>query len=815
MKLRLLIIACVLAALGTQFTYSQQPAASAPERQAALVKQYCLGCHNNTAKTGGLTLELLDIRHPEQGGETARETWEKVIRKVRVGMMPPQGAPKPTEQDRNSLVAWLEGELDRAEATHPHPGSVGVHRMNRAEYANAIRDVLDLQVDPVALLPPDDAAFGFDNIAETLGASPALVEQYLSAAGKIAALAVGDPGTGPAAEVIRIRQDTSQNVAISGMPLGTEGGTMVHTTLPLDGEYRLDVKYMISNLGAMKGLEMEHDVEIAVDGKRVHFATIGGPQDFAALMRNISEAQQAVEARSSTRIPLSAGPHDISIAFVYRGALQGSTRLQQFIRSSQDNLDATGHPHIETLTITGPFKPTGMGQTPSRKRIFVCHPEKPADEPACARTILSQLAHRAYRGTETPQDVDRAMESFAAGRTQRGFEGGIQTAIERVLASPKFTFRVERDPANAAAGDVHPLSGLELASRLSFFLWSSIPDDTLLDLANHGQLSKPAVLEAQVRRMLADPKADALVKNFAGQWLYLRNLDGMVPNSVTFPDFDDNLRQAFRRETELFFQSIVQEDRNALDLMTANYTFLNERLARHYRIPYIYGSHFRRVTLNDEARWGLLGKGSTLMISSHTDRTSPVVRGKWVLENLLGTPPPPPPLNVPALNESNSRGARVLTMRERMAEHRDNPACASCHRIMDPIGLSLENFDAVGAWRDREAGGTLGGGGTVIDASGTLLDGTNVTGPVELRKALLKKPEIFVSTLTEKLMIYALGRGLNAHDMPEIRRIVREAHNQDQSKDYRFSQLILGVVNSKPFQLRAKPASDSAQVARN
>ncbi len=792
MKLRLLILALGVAVVGTQFTFSQQPAPSPAERQAALLKQYCVGCHNNALKTGGLTLESLDVRHPEQGGEAALEAWEKVIRKVRVGMMPPQGAPKPTEQDRASLIAWLEGELDRAGTAHPHPGSVGVHRMNRAEYANAIRDLLDLQVDSAALLPPDDAAFGFDNIAETLGASPALVEQYLSAAGKIAALAVGDPDTGPAAEVIRIRQDASQNVAISGMPLGTEGGTMVHTTLPLDGEYRLDVKYMISNLGAMKGLEMEHDVEIAVDGKRVHFATIGGPQDFAALMRNITEAQLAVEARSSTRIPLSAGPHDISVGFVYRGAVQGSTRLQQFVRSSQDNLDATGHPHIETFTITGPFKPTGSGQTPSRKKIFVCHPAKPADEPACARTILSQLAHRAYRGTESPQDLDRLMESFTAGRADNGFERGIQTALERMLASPKFTFRVERDPANAAAGDIHPLSGLELASRLSFFLWSSIPDDTLLDLAKRNQLSKPAVLEAQVRRMLADPKAEALVKNFAGQWLYLRNLEGMVPNSVGFPDFDDNLRQAFRKETELFFRSILQEDRNVLDLLTADYTFLNERLARHYRVPYIYGSHFRRVTLKDETRWGLLGKGSTLMISSHTDRTSPVVRGKWVLENLLGTPPPPPPLNVPALNESNQRQGRILSMRERMAEHRDNPACASCHRIMDPIGLSLENFDAVGGWRDRE------GGGSVIDASGTLLDGSDVTGPVQLRKALLKKPEIFVSTMTEKLMIYALGRGLSARDMPEIRKTVREARNHD----YRFSQLILGVVNSTPFQMR-------------
>jgi hypothetical protein len=809
MKFRWPIIASALAVLSCGLTYSQPALTSAAERNAALVNKYCVTCHSDVAKTAGLILESLDIRHPAQGGDPALDTWEKVIRKVRVGMMPPQGAPKPTEQERNALVAWLEGALDRAAAANPQPGSVGVHRLNRAEYANAIRDLLDLGVDSVSLLPPDDAAFGFDNIAETLGASPVLVEQYLSAAGKIAALAVGDPDTGPAAEVIRIRQDSSQNVAIDGMPVGTEGGILARTTLPLDGEYRLNVKYMISNLGAMKGLELEHDVEIAVDGKRVHLATIGGKADFVALMRNITEAQQAVEARSSTRVPLTAGPHEISVGFVYRGAQQGSTRLQPFIRSSQDNLDATGHPHIEAFTITGPFSASGTGDTPSRRKIFLCRPRREAavpdaEEMACARTILSKLAHRAYRGTETAHDVNRLAEFFSTGRTQRGFEGGIQMALERLLASPKFTHRVERDPAKLAPGQTRPLSGLELASRLSFFLWSSIPDDALLDAA--GQLAKPAVLEAQVRRMLADPKARALVENFAGQWLYLRNLEGMVPNSVGFPDFDDNLRQAFRRETELFVESIIQEDRSVLDLMTADYTFLNERLARHYRIPHVYGSHFRRVTLADQTRWGLLGKGSTLMVSSHTDRTSPVVRGKWVLENLLGTPPPPPPPNVPTLNESNQRGGRVLTMRERMVEHRANPACSGCHQLMDPIGLSLENFDAVGAWRDRESGG----GSAVIDSSGTLMDGTTVTGPVALRNALVKKPEIFASTVAEKLMIYALGRGVGAHDMPEIRKIVREASR----KDYRFSEFILGVVKSRPFQLRAAAARNTARVAQ-
>jgi hypothetical protein len=783
-----LLLACSLAIWGGGLVFSQQASAPTAEPQAALVKKYCLGCHSNAAKVAGLTLESLDIAHPASGNN--EETWEKVIRKVRVGMMPPQGAPKPTEQERAGLVTYLEGELDRAAAATPHPGSVGVHRMNRAEYQNAIRDLLALKVDAAALLPPDDSAFGFDNIAETLGASPALVEQYLSAAGKIAALAVGDPDTGPSAEVLRVRQDESQNVAINGMPVGTEGGGMFHTTLPLDGEYRLDVKYIISNLGAMKGLEMEHDFEIAVDGKRVHLATIGGTKDFNALMKNIAAGLHEVETRSSTRIPLTAGPHDISIGFVYRGAVQGSTRLQQFVRTTQDNLDATGHPHIETLTVTGPYKPTGAGNTPSRAKIFTCHPKTQLDEPACARTILSQLAHRAYRGTDTKQDIDRLMELFAEGRAQRDFESGIETALERVLASPKFAFRVEHD----AASGVRQLTGTELASRLSFFLWSSIPDDALLDAAAKGHLAKPALLEAQVRRMLADPKARALVDNFAGQWLYLRNLEGMIPFSSGFPDFDDNLRQSFRKETELFFESIVQEDRNVLDLMTAKDTFLNERLAKHYRVPYVYGSHFRRVTLKDEARWGLLGKGSTLMVSSHTDRTSPVVRGKWVLENLLGTPPPPPPANVPPLNESNQREGRVLTMRERMAEHRANPVCAGCHQLMDPIGLSLENFDAIGAWRDREAGADS----AMIDASGTLLDGTNIKGPVELRNALLKKPEIFVSTMTEKLMIYALGRGPIAQDMPEIRKIVRDAGKDN----YRFSRLILGVVTSKPFQTR-------------
>ena len=632
--------------------------------------------------------------------------------------------------------------------------------------------------------------------------SPVLVEQYLNAASVVAGLAVGDPDTGPVAQTFRVRQDASQDVPVYGMPLGTVGGGTWRVVLPLDGEYRLDVRYFKSNLGAMKGLEMSHDVEIAVDGERVHFASIGGPEDFAALMRNITEAADAVEARSSTVVPLSAGAHDISVGFVYRGAVQTSRRLEPFLRSSQDILDVSGHPHIETLTVTGPFAASGPGDTPSRRRIFECDPAaqgmpSEAAERHCARTILSRLARSAYRGTATERDVDTLLAFYEEGRAARDFAGGIQLALERLLASPKFTFRIESEPADVVPGAAYPVTDVELASRLSFFLWSSIPDEPLLELAERGALREPGVLAAQVRRMLADPKADALVENFAGQWLYLRNVESFVPNSVGFPDFDDNLRRAFVTETKLFFASVLREDRNVLDLMTADYTFVNERLAKHYGIRGIYGNHFRKVTLEDEARWGLLGKGSVLLVSSHTDRTSPVVRGNWVLGNLLGVPPPAPPPDVPALEEI----VGDLTLRERLEAHRQNSVCASCHAIMDPIGFALENFDAVGAWRVREAGADS----PMIDASGRLLDGTDINGPIELRRALLAQPEIFVSTLVEKLMIYALGRGLTAADMPLVRTIVRDVA----AHDYRFSELVLGIVDSVPFRMRTRQPRDA------
>jgi len=552
-----------------------------------------------------------------------------------------------------------------------------------------------------------------------------------------------------------------------------------------------------TNLGVMRGLEYEHEIEYTVDGARVHTFRMGGEADFKANLVNMTKAGDVIDERGHVTLTLTAGPHVIGAAFIARSEATNPTRLEPFIRSSTDTRDTSGHPHFDTLTVTGPFKATGPGDTPSRRRIFSCLPKTRADEDACARRILGRLARVAYRGNVSAADTRTLFEFFDAGRKEGNFERGIQKAVQRILASPKFCFHIEQDPPGLPPGSVYRVSDRELAARLSFFLWSGIPDEQLLDLAAKDTLHTPAVLEAQVRRMLADPKADAITTNFAGQWLYLRNLKNLQPNSEEFPDFDDNLRQAFATEASLFFASIVHEDRNVLDLMTADYTFLNERLAEHYGVPNVYGSHFRRVTLTDDARRGLLGKGAVLMVTSHTDRTSPVVRGKWVLENLLAAPVPPMAANVPPLNESANRGGRILTMRERMEEHRRNPVCAQCHKIMDPIGLSMENFDAVGAWRARD-GDSVTGPGTPIDAQGELLDGTKINGVVTLRQALLRQPDLFVGTVTEKLMIYALGRGLQPYDMPSVRAIVRETAQHD----YRFSSIVMGIVNSTPFQKR-------------
>ena len=770
------------------------PAAAPPASPyREVVDKYCATCHNQRLKTAGLMLDRMDLAKVPSDADV----WEKVVRKLRAGAMPPPGAQRPDQATYHSLISWLETELDRAAEAKPNPGRPVLHRLNRTEYANAIRDLLALDVDAASLLPPDDSAYGFDNISDVLGVSPSLEEHYLSAAVKIGALAVGDPNVSPGSDTYRIRQDLSQNQHIEGLPLGTIGGTLVHQNFPLDGEYVFQARLYRTNLNIMRGLELPHEVEFTVDGQRIHLATFGGQADLAAMFEKPTDSGDAVEARLRVRVPVKAGPRVVTVAFVQDPQTAEPFRLQPYLRSSIDNFDWSGSPHLQTLSITGPFNATSPGDTPSRRRIFTCHPSSRAAEMPCARQIVSGLARRAYRQPVAEADVQRIMNFYETGRREGGFESGIELALERILASPKFVFRVERDPANLQPGTVYRVSDVELASRLSFFLWSSIPDDELLKLASQGRLKNPAVLEREVRRMLADPRSEALVSNFAGQWLHLRNVRNVLPNSDEFPDFDDNLRQAFQRETELFFESIMREDRDVLDLMTADYTFVNERLARHYGIPDIYGSRFRRVTITDDARNGLLGQGSILAVTSHAERTSPVVRGKWILENILGTPVPPPPPDVPPLKE-NQEGEKPRTMREQMAEHRANAVCASCHKVMDPIGFALENFDAVGAWRTHEAGGR-------IDASGELADGTKVDGVVSLRRALVSRPEVFVGTMTEKLLIYALGRGLDDHDMPAVRTILRDSARNH----YRFSTLILGVVRSTPFQMRIKPQPES------
>ena len=751
-----------------------------------MLDQYCVACHNQRLKTAGLELDSTDLAQVP----VHAELWETVVQKLRTGTMPPAGVRRPDRATYDNVASWLETQIDRAAAAHPYAGRPTLHRLNRTEYHNAIRDLLDLDVDASALLPPDDSAYGFDNISEALGVSPSLQEHYLSAAMKIAAEAVGDLNFPLSSQTWRIRQDLSQNQRLDGMPLGTVGGTQVRFNFPLDGQYRFQAKLYRTNLNILRGLETAQHVEFSVDGKRIHLASIGGPEDLAALFEKPTETGDAVDARLQVQVPVSAGPHSVTVAFVEDAQFAEPVRLQPFLRSSVDNFDWSGHPHLQTLTVTGPFQPGGPGDTPSRHRVFICQPGGPVSETACAHKIVAELVRRAYREPATEADVQRAMKFYESARREAGFDAGIQSALERILASPKFVFRAERDQAGSPAG-IYPVSGREMASRLSFFLWSSIPDDRLLRLGSQGKLKDSAVLDGEVRRMLADPRADSLTTNFAAQWLQLRNLANVQPNTDEFPDFDDNLRQSFRRETELLFQSVIAEDRGVLDLMTADYTFVNERLARHYGIPNIYGSRFRRVAISEDARRGLLGQGSILALTSHAERTSPVVRGKWILENLLGLAVQPPPANVPPLKEKQD-GEKPRTMREQMEEHRANPVCAACHKTLDPIGFALENFDAVGAWRTRDAGAP-------IDASGQLADGTRVDGVIALRQALLSRPEIFVTTLTKKLLTYALGRGLDYRDMPEVRAIVRDAAKSN----YRFSSLILGVVNSTPFRWRA------------
>jgi Protein of unknown function (DUF1592)/Protein of unknown function (DUF1588)/Protein of unknown function (DUF1585)/Protein of unknown function (DUF1587)/Protein of unknown function (DUF1595)/Cytochrome C oxidase, cbb3-type, subunit III len=815
------------------------PSAPPDAQYAAVVKQYCVTCHNERLKTAQLSLEKLDLGNVAGAGEV----WENVVRKLRRGAMPPEGARRPDKATYEGLTAWLESELDRAAVSHPNPGRPLPHRLNRAEYANAVRDLLALDVgDVAALLPADDSAYGFDNIAEALGASSVLLERYVTAAGRISALAIGDPDVAPGSETFVVRQDYSQDQHVDGQPFGTVGGVLANYTFPLDGEYVLSASLMRTNVDAPRGLEDPRQVEFTLDGDRVFLTAIGGSaptplpgvaaaEDGGAPKPRLSRGD-AIDAQLQIRVKVKAGPRAVGVAFLQRSLGENTRRLQPF-RSSFDSYDATGMPHIRTLSITGPYNPTGPGDTPSRRRIFVCLPPRAspgglpprtspggqppresrgsrpatlrqaqgrpdqgrgtnaAAEEACATQIVTTLARRAYRQPPTAADLQRLLDFYRAGRRDGTFETGIQRALQRILASPKFVIRVEHEPSTVAPGAVYAISDYELASRLSFFLWSSIPDVELLDVAARGRLKTPSVLEQQVRRMLADSRAEALASNFAGQWLQLRNLRNAVPNEDLFPEFDDNLRQSFQRETEMFFDSIMREDRNVLDLLTADFTFVNERLARHYKIPNIYGSHFRRVTIADPTRRGLFGQGSILTSTSNANRTSPTVRGKWILANLIGMPPSPPPPGVPPLKE-NPEGATPINIRAQMEEHRDNAVCASCHKLMDPLGFAMENFDAVGRWRTRD-------NGSPIDASGQFLDGSTLNGVEGLRQVLVSRPDIFVGTLTEKLLTYALGRGLDAHDMPAVRKIVRESANHD----YRFSTLVLGIATSVPFQMRS------------
>ena len=778
------------------------PTSKAPSPQRALLNRYCVTCHNEKLRTAEL---LLDKAVVENVGENA-PVWEKVVRKLRSGAMPPAGMPRPDQATYNSLATYLETGLDRVAAAKPNPGRPAIHRLNRTEYTNAIRDLLAMDIDGASLLPADNSGYGFDNIADVLSVSPTLLERYTSAARKISRLAIGDPDIGTDFKTYDVPKYLQQEDRMSeDLPFGSRGGIAIRHYFPLDGEYVIKIRLQRERQGAyILGLTEPHQLEVRLDGSRISLFTVG--RDRKDLSRsNVdsgTEYERTADEGLEVRFAAKAGTRVVGVAFLKENSAPEGM-IQPRLAGFRFAPNIVVNPAVASVDIGGPYDAKGPGETPSRRKIFVCRPTgSPAaskDEDQCVRKILSTLARRAYRRPVTEEDLQPLLSFYEAGRSKSGFEAGIGMALQRILVSLEFLFRIELDPVNIAPNTEYRISDLELASRLSFFLWSSIPDDQLLDLAAGGKLHDPAVLEQQVRRMLNDSRSQTLVSNFAGQWLYLRNLRSMIPDPAAFPDFDENLREAFQQETELFLESLLREDRSVLDLLNADYTFLNERLARHYGIPNIYGSHFRRVALSDEARRGLLGQGSILTVTSYATRTSPTLRGKWVLENILGIPPPPPPPNVPSLKENKDTNA--LSMRQRMEQHRANPVCASCHAGMDPLGFALENFSAIGEWRD-----TSGEGKAPIDASGVLPDGAKFQGPAELRKVLLSKPDQLVTTVTEKLLTYALGRGVEYYDAPAVRQITRLAA----SSDYRWSSLILGIVKSKPFQMRESLAAGTA-----
>ncbi len=802
-------VACVgtafaLAGAGLLRASSQEPLqpVPAPSSHRLLVTRYCVTCHNEKTNTAGLALDRANVDRPSDNAEV----WEEVIRKLRTGAMPPAGMPRPDAAGYQTLITFLERELDRAAAGHPNPGRrAAFHRLNRAEYANAIRDLLAVDIDAASLLPVDDAGHGFDNVADMLSVSPRLVEGYISAATRISRLALGDAATRPYTETYDVSRRLRQEDRVSDdLPFGTRGGIAVRHHFPVDGEYVLTVRLQRNKDNYVVGVAEPHDIDVRLDGALIKRFTVGGAHKGRLGVLNTfgnpnfrGEPQQEIyeftaDAGLEVRFPAKAGTRVVGVAFVEDAS---EPEFEVLPRQSFDEVAASGYkggePLLDRVTIGGPYNAVGLGTTESRRKIFVCNPNESKDEESCASRILSTLARRAYRRPATGKDLQTLLSFYRTGRTDEGFEAGIGLALERMLVSPNFLFRLERDPANAGPDTVYRLSDLELASRLSFFLWSSIPDETLLTLAEQGRLHEPAILGQQVQRMLADARSKALVSNFAAQWLSLRNLRTISPDSTAFPDFDDELREALHRETELFFESLLRENRSVLELLDANYTFLNERLARHYGIPDVFGSHFRRVPLGDDRRRGLLGQGSILTVTSYSNRTAPTLRGKWILDNVLGTPPPPPPPDVPSLKEERDGDAKPLTMRERLRQHQENPSCASCHRQMDPLGFGLENFDALGRWRDADAGAR-------IDPTGTLPNGMQFDGPAGLRKVLLSHPQQFVQTFTEKLLTYALGRGVEFYDAPAVRTIMREADGAG----YRLGALIAGIVKSDAFQMR-------------
>src|SRR5579863_2802644 len=773
-----------------QFPLAGQSPVPTAAAQRALLDQYCVTCHNDKTKVANFSLQSADLNHVADHPEV----WEQVIRKLRAGMMPPPGMPRPSLAQYEQLRDWLESQIDRKAALHPNPGNVMLHRLNRTEYHNAVRDLLDLDVDVTTLLPADDSARGFDNVAGSLTISPTLLEAYTSAAARIARTAVGF-WKSPAQAAYISPADTSQTEHIEGLPFGTRGGMAVRHSFPSDGEY----KFSVQNFGLGKFIPGEK-LEFLIDNEVV------GIRDYTGV--GLTAANSADNDGSiDLTVPIKAGSHMVGITFLATNYRPSLDLIRQYDRKSlEDNPipQLQYHPAVGKIQIQGPFLPTRPEDSRSIRKVYTCRPASVEQETPCAKEILTTLMRRAFRRPVTPSDMEWVQGFYQEGRREGTFQDGIELGLRRILTSPQFLVRAEREPASAAPGQPYRITDLELASRLSFLLWSSIPDDELIDVASQNKLHTAPVLEHQVRRMLADPRANALVENFGDQLLYLRNLPATSPDGVFYPNWDDELRKGFRRETELLFESIIKENRSVVDLLTADYTFLNERLAQHYGIPNIYGSQFRRVALGPDLayRRGLLGQGSVLSLTwVQNFRTSPVKRGVWVLENILGTPPPEPPPNVPPLEDTKSDG-KVLTLREQMTLHRSMEPCAGCHKLMDPIGFSLENFDADGKWRTKQGGE----GGVPIDTSATLWDGTKVNGPIELRQALLRYSPQFVRTITEKLMTFSLGRGVEYEDMPVIRSIVRDA---DKDND-RFQTILMGLIKSGPFQMRTKEVEERA-----